>query len=244
MGPVSEAEAGAGCYTAAGVVYASILGTVKRVPDTAGGTGARVEVARGSRAAALVPTLSSIVLAKVLSINSKQAKVPPPAPLAWWTSPPALNAGPQLVASPRGSPAKLRRQVHILTVDGAPCLQPFPAVIRSVHSAQALRRARGARCAAADALTVRADPHRTQDVRATNLDTVKIAESFRPGDLVRAAVISLGDQRSYFLSTARADLGVVHAQLGGEQMGALDQDTLMCPTTRVTKRRKVAMAPS
>jgi exosome complex RNA-binding protein Csl4 len=158
---VIEAEAGAGCYTAAGVVYASILGTVKRVPDTAGGTGARVEVARGSRAAALVPTLSSIVLAKVLSINSKQAKVPPPAPLAWWTSPPALNAGPQLVASPRGSPAKLRRQVHI-----------------------------------------------------------------------------------DFRSTARADLGVVHAQLGGEQMGALDQDTLMCPTTRVTKRRKVAMAPS
>ncbi|KAA8567995.1 hypothetical protein EYC84_008423 [Monilinia fructicola] len=39
---------------------------------------------------------------------------------------------------------------------------------------------------------------RVQDVRATEKDKVKIFESFRPGDIVRAMVISLGDQQSLF----------------------------------------------
>lgn len=38
-----------------------------------------------------------------------------------------------------------------------------------------------------------------------------MAESFRVGDVVRAVVISLGDERSYYLSTARNELGVVMA---------------------------------
>ena len=41
---------------------------------------------------------------------------------------------------------------------------------------------------------------------------VEIYSSFRPGDLVRAQVVSLGDSRSYFLSTARNDCGVVYAK--------------------------------
>ncbi|KAH8600248.1 exosome component EXOSC1/CSL4-domain-containing protein [Bisporella sp. PMI_857] len=40
---------------------------------------------------------------------------------------------------------------------------------------------------------------RVQDVRATEKDKVKIFESFRPGDIVRAIVISLGDQSNYYL---------------------------------------------
>lgn len=40
---------------------------------------------------------------------------------------------------------------------------------------------------------------------------MKVAESFRVGDVVRATVISLGDERSYYLSTARNELGVVLA---------------------------------
>jgi exosome complex component CSL4 len=35
---------------------------------------------------------------------------------------------------------------------------------------------------------------------------------FRPGDIVRAEVISLGDSRSYYLSTAKNELGVVYAK--------------------------------
>ena len=52
---------------------------------------------------------------------------------------------------------------------------------------------------------------RTADVRATEKDKVKIASSFRPGDIVRAEVISLGDQQSYFLSTADNRCGVLFA---------------------------------
>lgn len=38
-----------------------------------------------------------------------------------------------------------------------------------------------------------------------------IKESFSVGDVVRAEVISLGDERSYYLTTARNELGVVLA---------------------------------
>ncbi|KDO52484.1 hypothetical protein CISIN_1g028346mg [Citrus sinensis] len=53
---------------------------------------------------------------------------------------------------------------------------------------------------------------RQQDVRATEIDKVDMHLSFRPGDIVRASVLSLGDARAYFLSTAKNDLGVVSAE--------------------------------
>lgn len=53
---------------------------------------------------------------------------------------------------------------------------------------------------------------RIQDVRATDIDSVRLPDSFRPGDLIRAEVLSLGDARSYFLSTAKNELGVVYAR--------------------------------
>lgn len=37
-------------------------------------------------------------------------------------------------------------------------------------------------------------------------------ESFRVGDVVRAVVISLGDERSYYISTAGNEFGVVVAR--------------------------------
>ncbi|KAI9713097.1 MAG: hypothetical protein M1820_001082 [Bogoriella megaspora] len=52
---------------------------------------------------------------------------------------------------------------------------------------------------------------RSQDVRATEKDRVKIGEMFRVGDIVKGTVISLGDQSNYYLSTARNDLGVIMA---------------------------------
>lgn len=52
---------------------------------------------------------------------------------------------------------------------------------------------------------------RAQDVRSTEKDKVKLADCFRVGDIVRAQVISLGDQGGYYLSTAANELGVVMA---------------------------------
>ncbi|KAL0402550.1 UNVERIFIED_CONTAM: Exosome complex component CSL4 [Sesamum latifolium] len=53
---------------------------------------------------------------------------------------------------------------------------------------------------------------RQQDVRATEIDKVDMHSSFRPGDIVRAVVLSLGDARAYYLSTAKNELGVVSAE--------------------------------
>ncbi|KAH3762715.1 exosome complex component CSL4 [Pelomyxa schiedti] len=53
---------------------------------------------------------------------------------------------------------------------------------------------------------------RMQDVRATEIDKVEIAKVFKPGDIVLTEVISLGDARSYYLSTAKKGLGVVSPQ--------------------------------
>ncbi|KAK5698629.1 exosome 3'-_5 exonuclease subunit ski4 (Csl4) [Elasticomyces elasticus] len=60
---------------------------------------------------------------------------------------------------------------------------------------------------------------RQQDIRLTEVDKVTVAGSFRVGDVVRAVVISLGDERAYYASTAKDELGVVMAvSEGGNKM--------------------------
>lgn len=83
---------------------------------------------------------------------------------------------------------------------------------------------------------------RSQDVRSTDRDKVKIVESFRPGDIVRCLIISLGDGQNYYMSTARNDLGVVFAQSmggAGDVMFPLDWQS-MVDKTGVVEHRKVA----
>lgn len=53
---------------------------------------------------------------------------------------------------------------------------------------------------------------RLEDVRAAEIDKVQIASCFRPGDIVKAEVVSLGTSRDYYLSTAQNHLGVVYAK--------------------------------
>ncbi|KAF4750305.1 Exosome complex component CSL4, partial [Perkinsus olseni] len=54
---------------------------------------------------------------------------------------------------------------------------------------------------------------RVQDVRYYDIDAVAIEECFRPGDLIKCKVLSIGDSRSYLLTTSGTDasLGVVMA---------------------------------
>ncbi|CAD6444071.1 4d655f6f-691f-4531-b4cd-b32a3113e6e6 [Sclerotinia trifoliorum] len=82
---------------------------------------------------------------------------------------------------------------------------------------------------------------RVQDVRATEKDKVKIFESFRPGDIVRAVVISLGDQSNYYLSTARNELGVIMATSeAGNAMYPVSWKEYKDPETGASESRKVA----
>lgn len=50
---------------------------------------------------------------------------------------------------------------------------------------------------------------------------VELGLCFRPGDLVRAEVLSLGDSHSYYLTTAKNELGVTEAKgLSGNILAA------------------------
>jgi exosome complex component CSL4 len=82
---------------------------------------------------------------------------------------------------------------------------------------------------------------RQQDIRATEIDKVKVNESFRVGDIVRAVCISLGDERSYYLSTAKNELGVVMAvSEWGNQMVPVSWREFLDEGMGVREARKVA----
>uniref|UniRef100_A0A674J993 Exosome component 1 n=2 Tax=Terrapene triunguis TaxID=2587831 RepID=A0A674J993_9SAUR len=83
---------------------------------------------------------------------------------------------------------------------------------------------------------------RREDIRATEKDKVEVYKSFRPGDIVLAKVISLGDMQSnYLLSTAENELGVVVAHSeAGAQMVPISWCEMQCPRTHAKELRKVA----
>lgn len=53
---------------------------------------------------------------------------------------------------------------------------------------------------------------RKENIRETEVDKVRMEDCFQPLDLVQAMVASLGDARSYYLSTALPELGVISAK--------------------------------
>ena len=80
-----------------------------------------------------------------------------------------------------------------------------------------------------------------KDVRLTKTDCVEIYKCFRPGDIVRAVVIALGDQRNYILSTAENEFGVVLAQsLAGFTLVPVSWEQMICPETKILEYRKCA----
>ncbi|KAM4056174.1 exosome component EXOSC1/CSL4 domain-containing protein [Hirsutella rhossiliensis] len=82
---------------------------------------------------------------------------------------------------------------------------------------------------------------RVQDVRATEKDKARIHDSFKPGDIVRAQVISLGDQANYYLSTAANELGVIMATSeAGNDMVPVSWKEYKDPETGLGEPRKVA----
>jgi exosome complex component CSL4 len=83
---------------------------------------------------------------------------------------------------------------------------------------------------------------RKEDVRVAATEEVQIYESFRPGDIVYAKVISLGDSRRYYLSTAENELGVIRAvsASSGEVMVPISWKEMQCPKTNAKEARKVA----
>ncbi len=102
-------------------------------------------------------------------------------------------------------------KVNILTVEGIALQQPLNGVIRK------------------------------SDVREMEKDSVVIFNSFRPGDLVYARIISLGEGNQYVLSTAENELGVVvgRSEKGGT-LTAVSWAEMQCSKTGLREKRKVA----
>jgi exosome complex RNA-binding protein Csl4 len=83
---------------------------------------------------------------------------------------------------------------------------------------------------------------RREDVRATATEEAPIQDSFLPGDVVLARILSLGDARRYMLTTASPALGVIHAvsTVSGRPMVPSSWKEMSCPITGNTEPRKVA----
>ena len=84
---------------------------------------------------------------------------------------------------------------------------------------------------------------RKEDVREMEKDSVDMFASFRPGDIVRARVITLGESHytHYGLTTASNELGVVMATSErGHAMGPVSWSEMQCVKTGVRETRKVA----
>ncbi|XP_071387320.1 exosome complex component CSL4-like isoform X2 [Centroberyx affinis] len=79
-------------------------------------------------------------------------------------------------------------------------------------------------------------------LRKNEGEEVETYKSFRPGDIVLAKVISLGDvQSNYLLTTAENELGVVVAHSeAGAQMVPISWCEMQCPRTHAKEFRKVA----
>lgn len=83
---------------------------------------------------------------------------------------------------------------------------------------------------------------RKEDVRTGASEQVLIQESFLPGDLVLARVLSLGDTRRYLLGTAEPQLGVLRAisASSGKPMIPISWKEMECPGTGAKEPRKCA----
>ena len=84
---------------------------------------------------------------------------------------------------------------------------------------------------------------RREDMKLKEIDSLVVRDCFRPEDIVRAQVISLGDSRQYYLSTAEDELGVIHAksEVDNSLLQASSQSEMLNVKTNIKELRKVAM---
>ena len=84
---------------------------------------------------------------------------------------------------------------------------------------------------------------RSSDIRSSDIDAVEVHRCFKPRDIVRARVLSLGDQRPYYLTTAETELGVVSCKsnITGSLLMPLDEKTVICKDTQEKEERKACV---
>ncbi|RMZ79869.1 hypothetical protein DV737_g3220, partial [Chaetothyriales sp. CBS 132003] len=86
---------------------------------------------------------------------------------------------------------------------------------------------------------------RREDIRGYDKDKIDMNDMFRTGDIIKAAVISLGDERSYYISTVGNEYGVVIAQSeAGNAMVPASWNSMMDAVSGQVESRKVAKPSS
>ncbi|KAL0209475.1 hypothetical protein RCL1_008313 [Eukaryota sp. TZLM3-RCL] len=82
---------------------------------------------------------------------------------------------------------------------------------------------------------------RQRDVRSFNPDAVDMYKSFRPGDVIVARVLSIGDTRAYYLTTDGDEFGVTFAlSEAGHVLIPISWEQMQCSETNKLEERKVA----
>lgn len=82
---------------------------------------------------------------------------------------------------------------------------------------------------------------RREEVRAAEKDKVSLFNNFRPRDIVRARVLTLGEAHYYTLTTAENELGVVLAKSSHDShMIPVSWCEMQCTLTGIREKRKVA----
>ncbi|KAG7342911.1 exosome complex exonuclease [Nitzschia inconspicua] len=82
---------------------------------------------------------------------------------------------------------------------------------------------------------------RMEDIRSNATEQIVLGECFQPNDVVACRVVTLGDARRYFLSTAETGLGVLRAKtVDGTPLIPVSWKEMECPVTGNREPRKVA----
>ncbi|RAL14552.1 exosome non-catalytic core subunit CSL4 [Aspergillus homomorphus CBS 101889] len=232
LGSVSSYSAGPGTHVQNANIYASIAGPVLVDPASSKGVKSTLSVSRGPlRTAGTASSSASqqIPAPKLTSTTSKPG-----------TSKPRYNTLPavdSIVLARVTRVQKRQATVSILVVqDESSSTSSDNDNIDSILTSAA----NPENHSNSDELRFQA-LIRKEDVRAVEKDRVVMDEMFRVGDIVRGAVISLGDQSFYYLTTARNDLGVVMARSeAGNMMFPVSWKEMRDPVTGVAELRKVA----
>ena len=229
LGSVSSYSAGSGTHISKGHVYASIPGPViaNRVPTNTMMkpvlTISRTGTAASGKPRNLfkyntLPAVDSVVLARVTRVQKRQATV-------------SILVVLDDSASQQQQQQQQQKPTTTTTMstsdnDNMASIMASSANPENHNSTDELR---------FQALI------RKEDVRAVEKDRVMMDEMFRVGDIVRGAVLSLGDQSFYYMTTARNDFGVVMARSeAGNMMFPVSWKEMRDSATGVGETRKVA----
>jgi len=83
---------------------------------------------------------------------------------------------------------------------------------------------------------------RKKNMREFEIDKLKVEHAFLPGDIIKARILSLGDSRKIFLTTAMDELGVLYAKNQETESIMLPYDwkEMICPVSGLKEFRKTA----